>query len=156
MSGHHPSFSTSSPYSATTSASPYVRRASHYPSRTSSPPSSTFFSLPPDHENEVQSTPDAQKHFGSSTSFRRHGSLPMTPRITSFFERIRSATADGPSGIWDRLVSLVKGVKYWGSPAENAYELVQKVEEQTPSAKYSSYAAEVRLFLSNCNPLFSP
>jgi len=75
----------------------------------------------------------------------------MTPRSTSFFEGLHSATEQGPSGIWDRLVSLFKGVKYWGTPEENGYELAPKVVEQTPSAKYSSYTAEVRLFFSHCN-----
>jgi Ca2+-transporting ATPase len=62
------------------------------------------------------------------------------------FESIRSAVAeDGPSGIWDRLVGIIKGVKFGGTPEENGYELAPKVD-QTPSAKYSSYDAEVRSF----------
>jgi len=62
------------------------------------------------------------------------------------FESIRSAVAeDGPSGVWDRLVGFVKGVKFGGTPEENGYELAPKVD-QTPSAKYSSYDAAVRSF----------
>ncbi|KAI9510330.1 Ca-transporting ATPase [Russula earlei] len=136
MSGHpnHASFSASSPYGVTPSASSYARRSSHYPPRTSSPPSSTFFSLPHDNENQVQPTPGAQRHFGSSTSFRRHSGGTMTPHGANFFEQ-------GPSVIWDKLLSLVKGVKYWGGPEGNGYEPASK-EEETPSAKYSTYAAE--------------
>lgn len=65
-------------------------------------------------------------------------------------ESIRTAVAEqGPSDIWGRLVALVKGIKHGGSPEENGYELAPKVAEQTPSAKYASYTAEVR-------PLFVP
>jgi Ca2+-transporting ATPase len=61
-------------------------------------------------------------------------------------ESIRSAVAEqGPSGIWDRLVGLVKGIKQGGSPEQNGYELAPKAAEQTPSAKYASYTPEVRL-----------
>jgi Ca2+-transporting ATPase len=101
----------------------------------------------------MQPTPDAQRHFGSSTSFRRHGGGAVTPHGAGFpaFESIRSAVAEeGPSGIWDRVVGFAKGVKYGGTPEENGYELAPKVD-QTPSAKYSSYDAEVRSF-----PILSP
>jgi Ca2+-transporting ATPase len=68
----------------------------------------------------------------------------------SDLEGIRSAvTEQGPSGIWDRLVGLVKGIKQGSSPEQNGYELAPKAAEQTPSAKYASYTAEVR-------PLFIP
>lgn len=151
MSGHdhHASFSSASPYSATSSAPPYARRQPHYPPRVDSPPSSAFFSPGPDDEHAMQPTPGAQQHFGSSTSFRRHSGGPMNTRSASLpvFGDIRSAVAEqGPSSVWDRLVSMIKGVKYGSSPEENGYELASKAE-QTPSAKYSSFSAEVRPFL---------
>jgi hypothetical protein len=65
-------------------------------------------------------------------------------------ESIRTAvTEQGPSDIWGRLVTLVKGIRHGGNPEENGYELAPKVAEQTPSAKYASCTAEVR-------PLFVP
>jgi Ca2+-transporting ATPase len=91
----------------------------------------------------MQPTPDAQRHFGSSTSFRRHGG-GVSNSQNATFESMRSAVIEeGPSGIWDRLVGLAKGVRYGSNPEENGYELALKVD-QTPSAKYSSYDAEVR------------
>jgi hypothetical protein len=61
------------------------------------------------------------------------------------FDTIRSAVVEeGPTGIWDRLVGLVNGVKHGDSPEQNGYELSHKLSEQTASAKYSSYDAEVR------------
>jgi hypothetical protein len=136
-------FSTTSPYNSTPSSSPYARRTTQHAPRTT-PPSSTFFSSPPDDAHEMQPIPDAERHFGSSSSFRRHPSLsgPMAD-----LESIRSAvTEQGPSGVWDRLVGLVKGVKHGGSPEQNGYELAPKAVEQTPSAKYASQTVEVRLF----------
>ncbi|KAH9980652.1 calcium-transporting ATPase [Russula compacta] len=141
---HHMPFSSASPYSATSSAPAYARRQPHYPPRADSPPSSAFFSPGPDDEHAMQPAPGAQQHFGSSTSFRRHSGGPMNTRSASLpvFEDIRSAVAEqGPSGVWGRLVSLVKGVKYGSSPEENGYELASKAE-QTPSAKYSSFGVE--------------
>jgi hypothetical protein len=65
-------------------------------------------------------------------------------------DSIRTAvTEQGPSGVWDRLVGLVKGIKPGGSPEQNGYELAPRAVEQTLSAKYASYTAEVR-------PLFVP
>ena len=131
-----PFSTTTSPYNS--NPSPYSRRTSQNAPRTT-PPSSTFFSSRPDDEHEMQPIPDAERHFGSSSSFRRHGgaSGPIAD-----LESIRSAvTEQGPSGIWDRLVGLVKG---GGSPEQNGYELAPKAAEQTPSAKYASYTAEVR------------
>jgi hypothetical protein len=151
LSGHVRSASTSSmpgqnhdvsftPYPPT--SSPYARRASHHPPRPDSPPSSAFFSSHLDDDHEMQPSPDAQRHFGSSTSFRRHGGVSNSQNAA--FESIRSAVIEeGPSGIWDRLVGLAKGVRYGSTPEENGYELAPKVD-QTPSAKYSSYDAEVR------------
>lgn len=140
-------YSSTSPYNPTSSQSSYARRTSQHAPRTT-PPSSTFFSERPDDEHEMQPMPDAERHFGSSSSFRRHrpsGSGPMAD-----LESIRTAVAEqGPSDIWGRLVALVKGIKHGGSPEENGYELAPKVAEQTPSAKYASYTAEVR-------PLFVP
>jgi Ca2+-transporting ATPase len=149
----HASYSTSSPYSSNPSSSPYARRPSQYPPRSTTPPSSTFFSSRPDDEHEMQPVADAERHFGSSSSFRRHNSSsgPMPSHNSgSVFENIRSAVIEqGPSGIWDRLVGLVKGVKQGDSPEQNGYELAPKAAEQSPSAKYSSYNAEVRpLFVS--------
>lgn len=95
----------------------------------------------------MQPIHDAERHFGSSSSFRRHSSVsgPIAD-----LESIRSAvTEQGPSGIWDRLVGLVKGIKHGDNPEQNGYELAPKEVEQTPSAKYASYTAEVR-------PLFVP
>jgi hypothetical protein len=90
----------------------------------------------------MQPTPDAQRHFEYSTSFRRHGGVSNSQNTA--FESIRSAVIEeGPSGIWDRLVGLTKGVRYGSTPEENGYELASKVD-QTPSAKYSGYDAEVR------------
>ncbi|KAN0125537.1 P-type ATPase [Russula decolorans] len=88
----------------------------------------------------MQPIHDAERHFGSSSSFRRHSSIsgPIAD-----LESIRSAvTEQGPSGIWDRLVGLVKGIKQGSSPEQNGYELAPKAAEQTPSAKYASYTAE--------------
>ena len=146
MSGHNHnvSFSTASPYTPTS----YARRPPHYPPRPDSPPSSAFFSPPPDDEHDMQPNPDAQRHFGSSTSFRRHTGGTVNPQSPGFpaFESIRSAVAEeGPSGIWDRLISFAKGVNYGGTATENGYELAPKVDE-TPSANYSSYETEVRSF----------
>ena len=143
------SFSTASPYSPT-SATSYARRPPppQYPPRADSPPSSAFFSSRPDDEHDIQPTADAQRHFGSSTSFRRHGGGAVNSHSAGFpaFESIRSAVAEeGPSGVWDRLVGFAKGVQYGSTPEENGYELAPKVD-QTPSAKYSSYDAEVRSF----------
>jgi Ca2+-transporting ATPase len=90
----------------------------------------------------MQPIPDAERHFGSSSSFRRHGGVSGS---MADLESIRSAvTEQGPSGIWDRLVSVVRGIKHGGSPEQNGYELAPKAAEQTPSAKYASYTAEVR------------
>jgi len=134
-------YSTTSPYSSTTSASPYARRTSQNAPRMT-PPSSTFFSSRPDDEHEMQPIPDAERHFGSSSSFRRHSTVPGP---MADLESIRSAvTEQGPSGIWDRLVGLVK---HGGSPEQNGYELAPKAAEQTPSAKYAGCTAEVRTLL---------
>lgn len=137
------------PYTPTSATSSYARRPPHYPPRVDSPPSSAFFSSRPNNEHDMQPSPDAQRHFGSSTSFRRHGSGSVNSHGAGFpaFQDLRSAVAeDGPSGIWDRLVGFVKGgVKFGGAPEENGYELAPKVD-QTPSSKYSSYDAEVRSF----------
>jgi hypothetical protein len=147
MSGqnHDQSFTTASPYPPASATSSYARRVSHYPPRPDSPPSSAFFSTRPNDDHEMQPNPDAQRHFGSSTSFRRHARNTSNPQNTTF-ENIRSAVMEeGASGVWERLVGLVKGVKYGGTPEENGYELASKVD-QTPSSKYSSYDAEVRFF----------
>ena len=146
-------YSTTTPYSPEASSS-YSRRPSQYPPRMTSPPSSTFFSQRPDVEHEMQPVADAERHFGSSSSFRRHGASagPIASQNSGFpvFDTIRSAVVEeGPSGIWDNLVGLVKGVKHGNGPEQNGYELAHKLPEQTASAKYSSYEAEVR-------PLSSP
>ena len=61
------------------------------------------------------------------------------------FDTIRSAVVEeGPTGIWDRLVGMVNGVKHGDSPEQNGYELAHKLPEKTVSATYSSYNAEVR------------
>jgi P-type Ca2+ transporter type 2C len=148
MSGqtHRASYSTSSPYNSNPSSSPYARRPSQYPPR-ATPPSSAFFSERPDDEHEMQPVADAERHFGSSSSFRRHSgsSRPMASNDSGYFESIRSAVIEqGPSGIWDRVVNVVTGVKQGESPEQNGYELAPKAAEQSPSAKYSSYDAEVR------------
>lgn len=98
----------------------------------------------------MQPIPDAERHFGSSSSFRRHTSVsgPMAD-----LESIRTAvTEQDPSGIWGKLVGLVKGIKSGGNPEQNGYELAPKVAEQTPSAKYASYTAEVRPFIRTVTP----
>src|ERR1700761_7109815 len=125
---HRESYSATSPYHTSPSSSTYARRPSQYPPRVTSPPSSTFFSAHPEGEHEMQPIPDAERHFGSSSSFRRHNSIsgPLASPNSSFpdFESIRSAVIDqGPSGIWDKLVGLVKGVTHGGSPDQNGYEL---------------------------------
>lgn len=151
------SYSTTTPYSPAPSSSPYARRPSQYPPR-ATPPSSTFFSSRPDDEHEMQPVADAERHFGSSSSFRRHTTPagPVSPPHNSgfpAFESIRSTVVEqGPSGIWDKLVGLVNGVKSGDSPGQNGYELAHhKVAEQTPSSKYSSCDAEVR---SSFTPYF--
>jgi hypothetical protein len=147
MSGqnHDQSFTTASPYPPASTTSSYARRVSHQQPHPDSPPSSAFFSPRANDDHEMQPTPDAQRHFGSSTSFRRHAHSMSNPQNTTF-ENIRSAVIDeGASGVWDRFVGLVKGVKPGGTPEENGYELAPKAD-QTPSAKYSSYDAEVRFF----------
>jgi len=93
----------------------------------------------------MQPIPDAERHFEYSTSFRRQTSLsgPIAD-----LDGIRSAvTEQGSSGIWDRLVGLVKLVRHGSSPEQNGYEPAPKVAEQTLSAKYASYTAEVRSYL---------
>jgi len=78
----------------------------------------------------------------------------VTGSITDL-EGIRSAvTEEGPSGIWDWLVGLVGGIRHGGSPEQNGYELAPKAEEQTPSAKYASYTAEVRILVILYLPAF--
>ncbi|KAI0251244.1 hypothetical protein BJV78DRAFT_1347157 [Lactifluus subvellereus] len=102
------------------SSSPYTRRTSHYPPRPASPPASAYF---------------------APTTFKRHGIGSNTPHSAGFpaLDTIRSAvTEQDPSGLWNRLLSLVKD---GGSPEENGYTPVPKVE-QTASAKYSCYDAE--------------
>ena len=138
------------PYSVTSSSSsPYTtRRLLHHAPRASSPPASTYFSPPAgDDHIEMQPAPGAQAHFAYSTTLRRHNVPPTSPHGTAFpaLESIRHAVTDqGPTGLWDRLLSTVKG-KSGGSPEENGYLPVAK-SEQTPSATYSSYDAEVRMF----------
>ncbi|KAF8262296.1 Ca-transporting ATPase [Lactarius quietus] len=129
------------PYATTSSSSsPYTnRRLVHYTPRTSSPPASTYFSPPAgDDHIEMQPAPGAQAHFAYSTTLRRHTLPPTSPHSSAFpaLESIRHAVT-GPAGLWDRLLSTVKG-KSGGSPEENGYLPVAKTE-QTPSAIYSSY-----------------
>lgn len=159
MSSHsrRTTYADNTPYSATTStSSPYTtRRLHHHPPRTSSPPASTYFSPPTgDDHMEMQPTPGAQAHFAYSTTLRRHSLPPTSPHSTAFpaLESIRHAVTDQSSaGIWDRLLRTVNG-KSGGSPEENGYLPVAKTE-QTPSATYSSYEADVRCF--SCLSLFS-
>ncbi|KAH9036226.1 calcium-transporting ATPase [Lactarius pseudohatsudake] len=131
------------PYSpGSSSSSPYTtRRLLHQPPRTSSPPASTYFSpLAGDDQMEMQPNPGAQAHFAYSTTLRRHSVPPTPPHGAAFpaLESIRYAVTDqSPAGLWDRLLSMVKG-KSGGSPEENGYIPVAKTE-QTPSATYSSY-----------------
>jgi hypothetical protein len=138
---HRATFSTSSPNNSPSSSS-HARRISQHAPQTSLP-SSAFFASLPDDEHEMHAIPDAERHFGSSSSFRRHVSVSGTPMPD--LDSIRTAVTErDPSGIWDRLVGLVKGIKPGGSPEQNGYELAPKVAEQTPSAKYASCTAEVR------------
>ncbi|KAH9174469.1 calcium-transporting ATPase [Lactarius sanguifluus] len=132
-SSYSPGSSSSSPYT--------TRRLLHQPPRTSSPPASTYFSPPVgDDQMEMQPNPGAQAHFAYSTTLRRHSVPPTPPHGAAFpaLESIRYAVTDqSPAGLWDRLLSMVKG-KSGGSPEENGYMPVAKTE-QTPSATYSSY-----------------
>jgi P-type Ca2+ transporter type 2C len=101
-------------------------------------------------------TPGAQAHFSYSTTLKRHGIGPNNQHSSTLptLDGIRSAvTEQGPSVVWNKMVSLVKGVKDGGSPEENGYMPAPKAE-QTPSAKYSCYDAEVR-FLVIPTPSFS-
>ena len=146
------------PYAATTSSSsPHTtRRLPHHSPRTSSPPASTYFSPPAgDDQMEMHPTPGAQEHFAYSTTLRRHSLPPALPHGEAFpgRESIRYAVDQGTAGLWDRLVGIVKG-KNGGSPEENGYIPVAKTE-QTPSATYSTYHADVcNFFLRLRPPLF--
>ena len=105
---------------------------------------------------EMHPTPGAQAHFAYSTTLRRHSLPPTSPHSEAFpgRESVRYAMADqGSAGLWDKLLGIVKG-KSGGSPEENGYIPVAKTE-QTPSATYSTYHADVRYFL-RLRPLFSP
>ena len=96
---------------------------------------------------EMQPTPGAQEHFAYSTTLRRHTAPLTSPHGTTFpaLESIRHAVTDqNPAGLWDKLVRTVTG-KSGGSPEESGYLPVAK-NEQTPSATYSSYDADVRSF----------
>ena len=131
------------------SSSPYTRRTPHYPPRPASPPASAYFAPSTTDEHEMQLIPGAQAHFSSSTTFKRHGIGSNTPRSAGFpaLDSIRSAvTEQDPSSIWDKLSSLVRGVNDGGSPEENGYTPASKAE-QTPSAKYSCYDAQVRFIV---------
>ena len=139
------------PYAATTSSSsPHTtRRLPHHSPRTSSPPASTYFSPPAgDDQMEMHPTPGAQEHFAYSTTLRRHSLPPALPHGEAFPSResVRYAVDQGTAGLWDRLVGIVKG-KNGGSPEENGYIPVAKTE-QTPSATYSSYHADVCNFFA--------
>ncbi len=101
---------------------------------------------------EMQPTPGAQAHFAYSTTLRRHSVPPTPPPGAAFpaLESIRYAVTDqGPAGLWDRLLRIVRG-NGGGSPEENGYIPAAKTE-QTPSATYSSYDADVRYFCV-CDP----
>jgi P-type Ca2+ transporter type 2C len=94
----------------------------------------------------MQASPGAQAHFSYSTTLKRHGVGPSTPRSSTLptFDGIRAAVTDqGPSSIWDKLISLAKGATNRGKPEENGYIPVPR-GDQTPAAKYSCYDVEVR------------
>ncbi|KAI0061869.1 Ca-transporting ATPase [Artomyces pyxidatus] len=125
------------------SSSTFSRRPQQQP-RSPSPPASAYFSKFVGDEQEPQASPDAQSHFAYSTTLRRHhpDGLGLTPHSAGFpaFDSLRSAVAEeGPSGIWDRLVSLVKGAQGREDTLENGYAPVPKPEEQqeTPSARFA-------------------
>lgn len=104
---------------------------------------------------EMQPTPGAQEHFAYSTTLRRHTAPLTSPHATTFpaLESIRHAVTDqSPAGLWDKLVRTVTG-KSGGSPEESGYLPVAK-NEQTPSATYSSYDADVRSFFASATLLF--
>jgi P-type Ca2+ transporter type 2C len=152
MPGHNPSLSYPSPSTSST----YTRRSSHYPPRPASPPACTYFSPSNPDDHDMHPTPGAQAHFSYSTTLKRHGISSNTPRSPNFptFDSIRSAvTEQGPSALWSKLVSLVRGVNDGGSPEQNGYLPTPKTED-TPSAKYSCFDAEVRL-LAIPTPCFS-
>ncbi|THH18312.1 hypothetical protein EW146_g2633 [Bondarzewia mesenterica] len=140
------SFSTSA-----SSATPYSRRVQQQVPRSPSPPASAYFSKFVGDEQELQPTPDAQSHFAYSTTLRRHqpqGSLGMgTPRSSTFpgLESLRSAVAEeGPSGLWNKLVSLWKGRSREDS-SRNGYAAVSTGDErqqETPSARFANDTIE--------------
>jgi Ca2+-transporting ATPase len=95
---------------------------------------------------EMHPTPGAQAHFAYSTTLRRH-SLPHDEAFPGR-ESVRYAVTDQDSaGLWDRLLGMVKG-KSGGSPEENGYIPVAKTE-QTPSATYATYHADVRYYFAS-------
>ena len=59
---------------------PHLTPASYPTTRPDSPPSSAFFSPRPNDEHDMQPNPDAQRHFGSSTSFRQQTGGTVNPQ----------------------------------------------------------------------------
>lgn len=124
------------------------------PPRPSSPPASAYYAqYAQDDLHELQPTGgDPSSHFAYSTTLRRHhveGPLgtPQTPGQT--FQEFRNVVIEeGPSGLWDRLVSTIR--RLFKSEASE-YERLPTQREQhkdTPSARFAHCSVEVRKPLS--------
>ena len=147
---------------ATTSAAALSRQAVSsraYPAtRSSSPPASTYFT-PYDgghHGDPQPATPEANAHFAYSTTLRRHraeGPLGLgTPGSANGFpklEELRTVVEEeGPSGLWQRTVGLVKGLLSKDEGYEKLATPMVSDNRETPSAIFAHRSVEVRLPLA--------
>ena len=122
--------------------------------RTESPPASAYFSEFAGDDHELQpTTPDASAHFAYSTTLRRHHTdLPLGSAHGPTFNNLRTVVEEGPGGLWDRLVQMVKAPFTSGGGA-GTYERISTKEEKrdTPSARFVYYSIEVSLLsFSEC------
>lgn len=162
------SYPPENPYAptATTSAAALSRQAvssrANPAARSSSPPASTYFT-PYDgahHGDPQPATPEANAHFAYSTTLRRHraeGPLGLgTPGSATGFpklEELRTVVEEeGPSGLWQRTVGLVKGLLSKDEGYEKLATPMTSEHRETPSAIYAHRSLEVRRPFSAKNP----
>ena len=155
------SYPPENPYAptATTSAAALSRQAVSsraYPAtRSSSPPASTYFT-PFDgghHVDPQPATPEAGAHFAYSTTLRRHrteGPLGLgTPGSANGFPKLGELRTvveeEGPSGLWQRTVGMVKGLLSKDEGYEKLATPMTSVNRETPSAIFAHRPVEVRL-----------
>lgn len=123
--------------------------------RSSSPPASTYFT-PYDgahHGDPQPATPDANAHFAYSTTLRRHraeGPLGLgTPGSANGFpklEELRTVVEEeGPSGLWQRSLGVVKGLLSKDERYEKLDTPLTSVHRETPSAIFAHRSVEVCL-----------